>query len=105
MKSRVALDHLQSLDLDAMENEAVNWGWYYDGKPKAESVREDLAIIEQDLEILEIIRNKSVDIEYIRLCMDVENGLRKMYNYSVTNPNDELTEEEYETIVGWLKNE
>ena len=61
--------------------------------------------IRKDLEVLEIIRNKSVDIGYIRLCMNVEGGLRKMYNYSIPNSNDELTEEEYETLVEWLKND
>lgn len=66
---------------------------------------DELNQIERDLEILEIIRNKSVDIGHIRLCMNVEDGLCKIYNYSVTNSNDELTEEEYEKIKEWLKDE
>lgn len=62
-----------------------------------------IPIIEKDLEVLEIIRNKSVDIKYIRLCMDAK-GSHKMYNYSVTNQNDELTEKEYNKITEWLDN-
>lgn len=99
MKSRVALDHLQSLDLDAMENEAVNWGWYYDSKPKAKSVREDLAIIEQDLEILKLLKTKHVDIAKLQ-----EDDNVTIYNMSMM-AKDRLSEEEFKLLKGWLEDE
>lgn len=104
MKSRVALDHLQSLDLDAMENEAVNWGWYYDNKPKAGSVREDLAIIEQDLEILEIIKQKAKGNRFFKGCllrMFQEDGEKKTY---LDNPPRKI-EKNYYKIKEWLEND
>lgn len=60
-----------------------------------------LNIIEKDLEVLEILKNKLVDITilYFSTCIEV-------YNCSFANrPKFKLTQEEYNKIKDWLGND
>ena len=83
MTSKEAFEHLETLDLDAMELDAPNWGWYYDhkNKTKAELVREDLAIIGKDLETLEQYKNieEELGVDLITLFK----ALKQSYIYAL----------------------
>ena len=74
----------------------------YDGYQNGMAGRSFYDIIKQDLEILEIIKTKNVDISLIK------NGYGP-FAYAVYNSyidiekNDELTKEEYELLKEWLE--
>lgn len=59
---------------------------------------EELKIIEKDLEILEILKRKSVDIHLIK---DIMKDDRKFECY----PDENLTQEEFNIIKDWLEND
>lgn len=62
--------------------------------------QEEIETIEKDLEILEILKNKVVDITilYFSTCIEV-------YNCGFANkPKFQLTQEEYTKLKEWLKN-
>lgn len=100
-KGQEALENLKTLDLDAMENESPNWGWYYNSKneSKAQMVRKDLVNIEKELKALEIIKEKEPDISFLLFNLEL-----KHYNSCVWK-NQELTQEEYDLLKEVLKNE
>lgn len=55
--------------------------------------------IKKDLDALNIIKEKNVDIEYIKTCFDDEKGGFKEYNAYVGHDEEyELTQEEYELL-------
>ena len=54
-------------------------------------------IIEKDLEILEILKNKNVDVDLIK---NIMKDNRKIECY----PDDNLTQEEFNKIKEWLEN-
>lgn len=63
-----------------------------------EEIDEAISLIEKDLEILEILKNKLVDITilYFSTCIEV-------YNCGFANrPKFQLTQEEYNKIKEWL---
>lgn len=63
-----------------------------------EEIDEAISLIEKDLEILEILKNKLVDITilYFSTCIEV-------YNCGFANrPKFQLTQEEYNKINEWL---
>ena len=55
-------------------------------------------IIEKDLEVLEILKNKNVDVDLIK---NIMKDNRKFECY----PDDNLTQEEFELVKEWLSNE
>ena len=57
-----------------------------------------LEIIEKDLEVLEILKNKNVDVDLIK---NIMKDNRKFECY----PDDNLTQEEFELVKEWLENE
>ena len=57
-----------------------------------------LEIIGKDLEVLEILKNKNVDVDLIKNNMKDN---RKIECY----PYDNLTQEEFELVKEWLENE
>ena len=57
-----------------------------------------LEIIEKDLEVLEILKNKNVDVDLIK---NIMKDNRKFECY----PDDNLTQEEFNKIKEWLENE
>ena len=57
-----------------------------------------LEIIGKDLEVLEILKNKNVDIDLIK---NIMKDNRKFECY----PDDNLTQEEFNKIKEWLENE
>ena len=59
---------------------------------------EELSIIEEDLEVLEILKNKNVDVDLIKNLMKDN---RKFECY----PDDNLTQEEFELVKEWIENE
>lgn len=60
----------------------------------------DLAmIIKQDLEVLEILKNKNVDIYLLGQFKNL-----KMYNDWVS-PSKHLTKKEYDKVINWLERE
>lgn len=59
---------------------------------------EELRIIEEDLEVLEILKNKNVDIDLIK---NIMKDNRKFECY----PDENLTEEEFNKIKEWLESE
>ena len=62
-----------------------------------------ISVIEKDLEILEIIKTKKVDISLIKNCYGP--FACAVYNsYIDIEKNDELTKEEYELLKEWLEN-
>lgn len=60
---------------------------------------DDLAVIEKDLEILELLKSKHVDIAELK-----EDGNVIIYNLSMMKQ-DLLTEEEFKTLKEWLKDD
>ena len=58
--------------------------------------KQELDIIEKDLEVLEILENKSVDIHLIK---DIMKDDRKFECY----PDENLTQEEFNIIKEWLE--
>ena len=58
----------------------------------------DINIIEKDLEVLEILKRKSVDIHLIK---DIMKDDRKFECY----PDENLTQEEFNKIKEWLEND
>ena len=62
--------------------------------------------IKKDLDALNIIKEKNVDIEYIKTCFDDEKGGFKEYNaYMGHDEEYELAQEEYELLKEVLENE
>lgn len=59
---------------------------------------EELSIIEEDLEVLEILKNKNVDVDLIK---NIMKDNRKFECY----PDDNLTQEEFNKIKEWLESE
>ena len=59
---------------------------------------EELSIIEEDLEVLEILKNKNVDVDLIK---NIMKDNRKFECY----PDDNLTQEEFNKIKEWLEND
>ena len=57
-----------------------------------------LEIIGKDLEVLEILKNKNVDVDLIK---NIMKDNRKFECY----PDDNLTQEEFNKIKEWLENE
>ena len=58
----------------------------------------ELDIIEKDLEVLEILKNKNVDVDLIKNIMKDD---RKFECY----PDENLTQEEFNKIKEWLEND
>ena len=58
-------------------------------------------VIEKDLEILEIIKNKRIDMELL-IKVVIFNDYR-IYNFELGNSTRELTETEFNLIKEWLK--
>ena len=54
-------------------------------------------LIEKDLEVLEILKNKNVDVDLIK---NIMKDNRKIECY----PDDNLTQEEFNKIKEWLEN-
>lgn len=74
----------------------------YDGYQNGMAGRSFYDIIKQDLEILEIIKTKNVDISLIKNCYGA--FAYAVYNsYVDIEKNDELTKEEYELLKEWLE--
>lgn len=74
----------------------------YDGYQNGMAGRSFYDIIKQDLEILEIIKTKNVNISLIKNCYGP--FAYAVYNsYIDIEKNDELTKEEYELLKGWLE--
>ena len=59
---------------------------------------QQIEIIEKDLEILEILKNKNVDVDLIK---NIMKDNRKFECY----PDDNLTQEEFELVKEWLEND
>ena len=57
-----------------------------------------LEIIEKDLEVLEILKNKNIDVDLIK---NIMKDNRKFECY----PDDNLTQEEFNKIKEWYENE
>lgn len=63
-------------------------------------------IIETALKALEIIKEKNVDIEYIKTCFYEEKGGLEKYNSWVRHDEDkELIQEEFDLLKGWFEND
>ena len=63
-------------------------------------------IIETALKALEIIKEKNVDIEYIKTCFYEEKGGLKKYNSWVKHDEDkELIQEEFDLLKEWFEND
>ena len=62
----------------------------------------DLELLNEAIEVLEIIKVKQVDIEFIGLCADEER-----YNHAfLLEYNDrKLTQDEFDKVRSWLKND
>ena len=59
--------------------------------------QEFLKPIERDLEVLEILKNKNVDVDLIK---NIMKDNRKFECY----PDDNLTQEQFELVKEWLEN-
>ena len=82
-------------DLEALECIVV------DLVPKAkEHNKDEIKDIEKDLEVLEIIKNKDVRIRVLLASKNVEE-----YNYSILFEIQHLTQEEFDLLKEWLKND
>ena len=63
-----------------------------------------IAVIENDLEVLEIIKTKSVDINLVKNCYGPL--AYAIYNsYIDEEKNDKLTKEEFDLLKEWLEND
>lgn len=63
-------------------------------------------IIETALKALEIIKEKNVDIEYIKTCFYEEKGGLEKYNSWVRHDEDkELIQEEFDLLKEWFEND
>lgn len=63
-------------------------------------------IIETALKALEIIKEKNVDIEYIKTCFYNEKDGLKEYNSWVKHDEDkELIQEEFDLLKEWFEND
>jgi hypothetical protein len=60
----------------------------------------DLELLNEAIEVLEIIKVKQVDIEFIGLCADEER-----YNRAFVPEDDDrkLTQDEFDKVKAWLK--
>ena len=83
MTSRQALEHII---FDAKMEKPI-FSMYY---------QEFLKPIEKDLEVLEILKNKNVDVDLIK---NIMKDNRKFECY----PDDNLTQEEFNKIKEWLE--
>ena len=67
---------------------------------------EEFEIIEKELKVLEIIKTKNVDIDYIKTCFYDKKGGFKDYNAWVGHDDDEdLSQEEYDLLKEVLEDE
>ena len=63
-------------------------------------------IIETALKALEIIKEKNVDIEYIKTCFYEEKGGLEKYDSWVRHDEDkELIQEEFDLLKEWFEND
>lgn len=63
-------------------------------------------LIETALKALEIIKEKNVDIEYIKTCFYEEKGGLEKYNSWVRHDEDkELIQEEFDLLKEWFEND
>ena len=84
MTSKEALEHII---FDAKMEKPI-FSMYY---------QEFLKPIERDLEVLEILKNKNVDVDLIK---NIMKDNRKFECY----PDDNLTQEQFELVKEWLEN-
>lgn len=64
------------------------------------NLTQQIEIIEKDLEVLDIIKNKDVRIRVLLASKNVEE-----YNYSILFEIQHLTQEEFYLLKEWLKND
>ena len=79
--------------------EALNYIWFYEPTCQEEQDKRDAIIkeLKQDLEVLEILKNKRVNINKI-------SKVKNLCNYnSICAIGTDLTFEEYKTIKNWLE--
>ncbi len=64
---------------------------------------EDFDIIETSLKVLEIIKNKMVNVGHLLYCIENFSDNRQLYMYNeVFYENRKLTKQEFELLKGWL---
>ena len=68
--------------------------------------KDELNEIKQDLEVLEIIRNKKVNVQFLLQCMDLVGTVEKcldIYNSALRDSRGKLTLEELLKLKQWLE--
>lgn len=86
MNSKEALDYIRHTD---------EWKDYY-------SIELELDIIEEDLEILDILKNNEISISYIEQSTSYDDYISKCDHFRCLSY---ITEEEYTKLKEWLENE
>lgn len=109
-KGQEALENLKTLDLDAMENESPNWGWYYNSKneSKAQMVRKDLVNIEKELKALQLLK-EAYNMGIFSIEKYFISFVKREIEYVICDSEDwnrkKVTEEEYKLLKEVLENE
>ena len=102
MTSKEALQIIKNID-------ETNFGVCYDEEPISEIFKEELQIIERDLEVLEIIKKVGIislvfdEDPYCNLVITDKKFIDIDYDGSA--PDIEMTYEEYIKIMEWLTND
>lgn len=67
--------------------------------------REDFKTVEKDLELLELIKEKAVNVARLNYAIHKEEeGLEYYNSFAIIEGFDELTKEEYKLLKEWLEN-
>lgn len=90
--SKEALVQIKNHLYAILKEEAPELIHHYDNK---------FAIVEKDLEVLEILKSKKVPIDIVKNCIDYNRGY-KFYNIGWLQDRA-LTEEEYRKIKEWME--
>ena len=79
-------------------NDLLNMADYCLEEKERKQIKQEYKIILKDLEVLEIIKNKNVDVDVIK---NVMKDNRKFECY----PYENITQEEFNIIKDWLESE
>ena len=113
MKNKMTPKQLLDRLVYAIKHEVNYYSQFNQSEP---IINQDYKIVEQTLteyekqkQILEVLKNKGVDIDYLNYCIQFckkhkEKIIRAFVYYNQTSPNRlKLTKEEFNLIKEWLK--
>lgn len=109
MTSKEAIKTIKNIELHHIECEMDDYcddGSIYMFEERDGSIEEnypdEIKAIEKDLEVLELIKEKAVNVARLNYAIRTEKGLESYNSFAIIEGFDELTRKEYKLLKGWL---